>query len=83
MFVRPDGRGASSREKEPEVRGPGREPGDGGPAEKTGRSIRCAAEIRPLEEPDPVSSLRNSGRAPALHACKYLTMPVLESYPFG
>jgi hypothetical protein len=49
---------------------------------KTGRSIRCAARIRPLErEPEPVSGL-SSGRAPALHACVCLTTPVFSAYPF-
>jgi hypothetical protein len=42
-----------------------------GAAEKTGRSIRCPARIRPLhKEPDPVFEPRTSGRAPALHASR-------------
>jgi hypothetical protein len=42
-------------------------------AVKTGQSIGCPARMRPLKEPEPVSSLWISGRAPALHACECLT----------
>jgi hypothetical protein len=63
---------------------PGYKPGPGSadPRKKTGRSIRCAARIRPLEKPEPVSNA-SSGRAPALHARECLTTPAFESYPFG
>jgi hypothetical protein len=73
-FARPDGREPQRREKgNGGVHGsPGHSPGTGdrGPSEKTGRSIRCPAEIRPLEGPEPVSGLEDSGRAPALHASR-------------
>ena len=57
-LARLGGRGASLRKGEPGVYGasPGHEPRDRGPGEKTGRSIRRPARIRPLEEPEPVSS---------------------------
>jgi hypothetical protein len=65
--------------RESGVRGsPGSWARDRGP-EKTGRSIRRQATIRPLEkEPEPVSSQWTSGRAPALHALEYLTNPCLR-----
>ena len=74
-----------AREGSP-VRGasPGHEPGDRGPAEKTGRSIRCPARMRPLRKsPNRFRAQWTSGRAPALHACEYLTTPAFEFFPFG
>ncbi len=64
---------------------PGHKPGDRGPAEKTGRSIRRPARIRSLHQAR--SGFRangTSGRAPALHAKEYLTTPAFEylSLPF-
>jgi hypothetical protein len=38
--------------------------------------------MRPLKEPEPVSSLWISGRAPALHACEYVSTPAFDTYPF-
>jgi len=50
---------------------------------KTGQLIRRPARMRPLKRARSGSSPLTSGRAPALHACEYLTMPPFESYPFG
>jgi hypothetical protein len=52
--------------------------------EKTGRSIRCPARIRPLRQARTGFEPNNSGRAPALHALEYLTTPAFEdlSLPF-
>ena len=69
----------------------GREPGNPGvhghrpedQGKKTGRSIRCPARIRPLKKSPIRLEPLASGRAPALHACECLTMPVFEPYPFG
>jgi hypothetical protein len=69
----------------PRVMIPGSLPGDGNrePAEKTGRSIRRPAEIRPRERSPNRFRAWISGRAPALHAFRSISrMPVLESYPF-
>ena len=45
---------------------------------KTGRSIRCAARMRPLKRARTGFEPLDSGRAPALHACEYLTIPAFE-----
>ena len=52
-------------------------------AEKTGRSIRCPARIRPLHQARTGFELKPSGRVPALHASEYLTIPAFKIYPFG
>jgi hypothetical protein len=58
-------------------RSPGQSPGTEDPWKKTGRSIRCPAEIRPLETSPIRCRALASGRAPALHACEYLLNPCL------
>ena len=60
-------------------------PGTEDPRIKTGRSIRCAARIRPLEyEPEPVSSPmdKRTGASPSCLKSVSRT-PVFEPYPFG
>ena len=73
LSVRPGGRGASEREEGNAASAEhprAMSPGTADPAEKTGRSIRRPARIRPLHrKPEPVSS-SCSGRAPALHALR-------------
>jgi hypothetical protein len=46
------------------------------PEEKTGRSIRCPARIRPLHQARSGVELKPSGRAPALHAFKSISRPL-------
>ena len=58
-------------------------PGTEDPWKKTGRSIRCPARMRPLQKSPIRLEPLASGRAPALHACECLTMPVFEPIPFG
>ena len=49
---------------------------------KTGRSIRCAARMRPLEKSPNRFRALASGQAPALHALRLSHNPCLETYPF-
>ncbi len=82
MFVRPDGRGASSREKEPEVRGPGREPGTEDPRKRQGDRSDVRHKFARLKSPIRfrVSEIAD-GRQPFMPQ-EYLTMPAFKSYHF-
>jgi hypothetical protein len=78
LFARPGGRELQEREK-------GNAGVDEGPLrKKAGRSIRCPARDSPAKEPEPVSGLWTSGRAPALHAASVsrTPLPFDASLPF-
>ena len=80
-FVRPGGRGADEREKG--TRRPRIQRARDGPAEKDRPIDPMSGKNSPAKEPEPVSSLWTSGRAPALHAASVSQpLPFDASLPF-